>query len=67
MLQTTILFEWVNQKRTNTIGAVKKEFISKHFTICDRYKDGLLTPLGVLFQQNGRLLQSMRGLGRNQE
>jgi hypothetical protein len=47
------VLKWVNQKRTNTIGAVKKEFISKHFTRCDHYKDGLLTPLVFFFNRMG--------------
>ena len=47
------VLKWVNQKRNNTIGAVKKEFISKYFTRCDRYKDGLLTPMVFFFNRMG--------------
>jgi Fe-S oxidoreductase len=43
------VLKWVNQKHNNTISAVKKEFISKYFTRCDCFKDGLLTQLVMVF------------------
>jgi hypothetical protein len=47
------VLKWVNQKRNNMIGEVKKEFISKYFTRCDCYKDGLLTPMVFFFNRMG--------------
>jgi hypothetical protein len=43
------VLKWVNQKRNNTIGAVKKEFISKYCTRYNCSKYGLLTSLVMLF------------------
>jgi hypothetical protein len=63
------VLKWVNQKRNNTIGAVKKEFISKFITRCGGKKRWITNSNvgdGVLFGQNGQL-KSMRGLARNQE
>jgi hypothetical protein len=48
------VLKWVNQKRNNMIGAVKKEFMSKYFTTRgDHYRDGLLTTLVFFFNRMG--------------